>query len=93
MSNEYTGRTFGGADWTPKYIQSLNEETCIGCGRCYKVCSRDVFAIKEREMDEDDDLDEMSMVMSVADASDCIGCESCASVCPARCHTHAPLSL
>lgn len=92
MSNVYTGRTMGGKEWTPKYIQSLNEDTCIGCGRCFKVCSRDVFAIKERE-DEDDDLDEMSMVMSIADASDCIGCESCASVCPARCHTHSPLPL
>ncbi len=87
------GRTRGGAEWVPEYVTELNAQTCIGCGRCYKVCPRDVFELVERgeEIDEDDDFydeDDEMMVMSIKDAMDCIGCKSCAAVCPKKCHTH-----
>lgn len=85
------GYTRGGSQWTPKFITALNAENCIGCGRCYKVCPRDVFELRERETDDDDDgfSDDTSMVMVIANAMDCIGCESCSRVCPKNCHTHA----
>ena len=87
-----TGFTRGGTPWEPSFIDALNQETCIGCGRCYKVCPRDVFDLVERDYsdDEDDDdfSDEPTMVMAIADAMDCIGCQSCAKVCPKNCHTH-----
>lgn len=87
-----TGRTRGGAEWVPEFVTALDAQKCIGCGRCYKVCPRDVFTLVERaEMVEDaddfDDDDEM-MVMTVQDALDCIGCKACAAVCPKQCHTH-----
>ena len=87
-----TGRTRGGAEWVPQFVTALDAQKCIGCGRCYKVCPRDVFTLVERsEMVEDaddlDDDDEM-MVMTVQDALDCIGCKACAAVCPKQCHTH-----
>ena len=90
------GRTRGGADWTPEFVTALNAETCIGCGRCYKVCPRDVFELVERTdvIDGDDDFydeDDEMMVMSIKDALDCIGCTSCAKVCPKKCHTHEAL--
>lgn len=93
-----TGVTRGGVKWEPNFIDDLNQETCIGCGRCYKVCPRDVFDLVERDFadeDEDDDdfSDEPTMVMAIADAMDCIGCQSCAKVCPKNCHTHAPAEL
>lgn len=91
------GKTRGGAEWTPQFVTDLNQATCIGCGRCYKVCPRDVFELVERtdadeiEEDDDDDFyddeDEM-MVMAIADEMDCIGCMACAKVCPKNCHTH-----
>lgn len=86
------GRTRGGTEWIPMFVMSLNEENCIGCGRCYKVCPRDVFELVEREAaDEDDDdfSDDTSMVMVIANAMDCIGCQSCSRVCPKDCHEHA----
>lgn len=94
------GRTRGGEEWTPQFVTDLNKETCIGCGRCYKVCPRDVFSLIERSEalsadDEDDDLyddDDEMMVMSISNAMDCIGCMSCARVCPKNCHTHAEMS-
>lgn len=91
-----TGVTRGGVEWEPHFVQDLNQETCIGCGRCYKVCPRDVFDLVERDYDDDGDddfSDEPTMVMAIADAMDCIGCQSCAKVCPKKCHTHAPAAL
>jgi Nif-specific ferredoxin III len=73
----------------------LNQATCIGCGRCYKVCPRSVFELLERDEDDenfDEDEDNM-MVMSIVNAMDCIGCGSCARVCPKQCHTHEALAV
>jgi Nif-specific ferredoxin III len=90
-----TGLTRGGANWTPTFLVQLDQQTCIGCGRCYKVCPRDVFDLVEREADDDsyNDDEDNAMVMSIANALDCIGCGSCSRVCPKQCHTHQPLSL
>jgi len=100
MSN-ITGLTRGGTPWTPAFISDLNQKNCIGCGRCYKVCPRDVFSLVEREEleddiddDYDDDFDDdNSMVMSLMNALDCIGCESCSRVCPKQCLTHEPAEV
>ena len=90
-----TGVTRGGSEWVPAFIVSLNQENCIGCGRCYKVCPRSVFELVEREVNEDEDSDDdfsddTSMVMAIANALDCIGCQACAKVCPKDCQTHEP---
>jgi len=57
-----TGLTRGGAEWVPAFIIDLNQGTCIGCGRCFKACPRDVFELVEREgveaLDGDDDYDD-----------------------------------
>ena len=95
MSEVYTAFTRGGFAWTPTFITDLNQKTCIGCGRCYKVCPRDVFELVDREEDElDEDLDEDQMsVMSLKNALDCIGCGACGRVCPKQCHTHQAMPL
>lgn len=86
-----TGLTRGGTSWTPHFVTGIHQEKCIGCGRCYKVCPRDVLDLVERELDEDDDGDDDNMmVMSVKDANDCIGCGSCGRVCPKSCYSYAP---
>ena len=81
----------------------INQANCIGCGRCFKVCPRDVFEIVDREdldldlaeddYDDDDDdgfSDDTSMVMSLKDMLDCIGCQACSRVCPKKCLSHEP---
>jgi Nif-specific ferredoxin III len=98
-----TGLTRGGVEWIPAFITDLNQGTCIGCGRCFKVCPRDVFELVEREgldaVDESDDddyyddeddgfSDDTSMVMNLKNAMDCIGCEACSRVCPKNCLSH-----
>ena len=100
--SEITGLTRGGQTYTPKFVLELNQTTCIGCGRCYKVCPRDVFELVERgegdgDFDDDDDDgfsdDDNSMVMSLSNALDCIGCEACSRVCPKNCMTHAAAAV
>ena len=96
MTDSITGITRGGTPYTPEFVTELDASTCIGCGRCYKVCPRDVFELVERELDDDDDddfSDDTSMVMAIANAMDCIGCGACSRVCPKDCHTHAPQAL
>lgn len=98
MSEKIIGRTRGGDEWVPEFVTSINATTCIGCGRCYKVCPRDVFELVDRGEvinQEDDDFydeDDEMKVMTVKDAMDCIGCKSCARVCPKNCHTHESLA-
>lgn len=95
-----TGLTRGGSAWTPAFVVSLDQDVCIGCGRCYKVCPRDVFELVDRDdLDlDDDDLDDdfeeaPGMVMNLKDLMDCIGCEACSRVCPKGCLTHEPMPL
>ena len=98
MSN-ITGITRGGVPWIPAFVTDLNQTRCIGCGRCYKVCPRDVFELIDRddldldemEMDDADDFDEApGMVMSLKNLLDCIGCQACSRVCPKKCLSHEP---
>ncbi len=101
-----TGITRNGEIWIPAFIISLNQENCIGCGRCYKACPREVFELVNREEsttqsdddygdDYDDDgfSDDISMVMALKNLMDCIGCEACFRVCPKKCMSHEPQSL
>lgn len=107
MSN-ITGITRGGTEWTPAFISDLNQANCIGCGRCFKACPRDVFELVDREdvadleaddydddyYDDDDGFsDDTSMVMSLKNLMDCIGCEACSRVCPKKCMSHEPQPL
>jgi len=90
-----TGITRGGTPYTPTFVTALNQSTCIGCGRCYKVCPRNVFELIERSEDDEsyDEDEDNSMVMSLANEMDCIGCGSCGRVCPKQCQTHEPRAL
>ena len=99
-----TGITRGGVEWTPAFVTDLNQANCIGCGRCFKVCPRDVFELVDREdldLDADDDYDDdddgfsddTSMVMSLKDLMDCIGCQACSRVCPKKCLSHEPAQM
>jgi len=42
-----TGLTKGGTEWTPHFATELDQSKCIGCGRCYKVCPRNVLDLVE----------------------------------------------
>jgi Nif-specific ferredoxin III len=102
--SEFTVTLPGGKLWTPQFVDEINQEKCIGCGRCYKVCGRDVLAMvginEDGEVvklshpeDEDDDEDEYDKkVMSIDNVANCVGCEACAKICPKQCYTHAAVA-
>lgn len=84
--------TRDGSPWTPKYIEAINHDACIGCGRCFKVCDRGVLELKgiteEGEIVDSDDDDAFRQVMSIARGGSCIGCNACALVCGKNAQTH-----
>lgn len=82
--------TRGGTPWTPSYVEAINPKNCIGCGRCFKVCPRDVLTLQDRgddEVDDDWDDEDAKAMMVVKDAMDCIGCGACGRTCPKSCFT------
>ena len=75
--------TRDGRAWEPEYLIAIDSKTCIGCGRCFKVCGRNVMTLKgltedgelvaiESSSDEDDDDDYDDeferKIMTMADA-------------------------
>jgi Nif-specific ferredoxin III len=89
----------GGKVWVPQFVAEIDQEKCIGCGRCYKVCGREVLEMvglnSDGEMvkvsydeDEDDDEEYDKKVMTIANAANCVGCEACSKICPKQCYTH-----
>jgi Nif-specific ferredoxin III len=89
-----------GTEWTPRFAQNINQDKCIGCGRCFKVCGRDVLQLmgvdEEGEfvsLDSDEDDEYEKKVMSIAHPENCVGCEACSKICPKKCYTHAPLMM
>jgi Nif-specific ferredoxin III len=90
-----------GVEWTPKFVQSIDQGKCIGCGRCFKVCSRGVMqlrgvdedgeliALAVGDDDADDEAEYEKKVMTLVDAAACIGCQACSMVCPKKCYAHA----
>ena len=86
-----------GRSWVPKFVKEIDQEKCIGCGRCFKVCGRDVLQLvgidDEGEyvavgVGEDDDDEYEKKVMTIANQMNCVGCEACMKICPKKCYTH-----
>ena len=55
---------------TTNYIPKISLETCIGCGKCAKVCPILAISMKEKR--------------PVIDEEICLGCGVCARNCPAK---------
>lgn len=84
-------KTYGGRDWEPEFVVEIDQKNCLGCGRCYKVCGRNVLQLIDKPFHGDDDEfgDDMgNKVMSIADRDDCIGCRACARACVKNCYRH-----
>ena len=88
-----------GESWTPTFVQSIDEQKCIGCGRCFRVCPRGVLELvgvndkgERVAVDGDGDGDDEEYekkVMTIAHGELCIGCTACSRICRKKCYTHA----
>lgn len=90
-----------GRTWTPKFVSNIDQDKCIGCGRCFRVCGREVLQLVgindegeviKLELGEDDDDEYEKKVMTVANEKNCVGCEACAKICPKKCYTHEAMA-
>ena len=100
MSDTFNVTLPSGEVWTPTFVSELDEDKCIGCGRCFKVCPRGVLELVGIDEDgeyvhvdpDDDDADDEyeKKVMTIAHQELCIGCTACSRICPKKCYTHAP---
>ena len=83
-----------GTPWQPMFAEVIDGETCIGCGRCYKVCTYDVLAMVGMTEDDEqvaaDDDDVERLVMTIANKGLCIGCAACRQVCGSKAITLIP---
>lgn len=103
MSNTFSVTLPSGQIWTPTFVAKLDDEKCIGCGRCFKVCSRGVLELVgmtedgERVSvdpdDDDDDEEYEKKVMTIAHQELCIGCTACSKICPKKCYSHSALPV
>jgi Nif-specific ferredoxin III len=98
VTSTFTVTLPSGVEWIPAFVDSIDITMCIGCGRCYKVCSQRVLEL--RGLDEDgefvslDDEDEYERkVMTPEHRENCIGCRACALVCSKKCINHTPASV
>lgn len=95
--------TRDGSAWEPEYLTAIDGNKCIGCGRCFKVCSRDVMKLMGVNDDDelvacsvdgdDDDEEFVRKVMVVDQEGNCIGCGACARVCAKSAQTHVKASV
>lgn len=85
MQELVKGTTRGGDEWIPNFISTLDQEKCLGCARCFKVCGREALVPLQLE---DEDEDDPRMVIEIANPDNCIGCEACGKVCAKKCHTY-----
>jgi Nif-specific ferredoxin III len=87
--------TRDGRAWQPIYLLGIDQEICIGCGRCFKVCGRSVMTLQGITEDGDlvgldDDEEILRKVMTVTDPGACIGCGACGRVCGKNCQKYVP---
>ncbi len=60
---------------TTNYLPKADENNCIGCGKCVKVCPIEAISLKDRKTGK----------KAVINKEICLGCGICVRSCPTKC--------
>lgn len=77
MSEVLTSKTFGGFPWTPLYVEAIDADQCLGCGRCVKLCVQQCLSLESFTDDEGTER----FIAQIANKNQCIGCQACGRIC------------
>lgn len=89
MSQTLNFTTFGGFPWTPLYVEGINTDHCLGCGRCVKLCGQKCLGLESFEDSEGTERH----VATIANKDQCIGCQACGRICVRHAHTFKEKSV
>ncbi|WP_434510357.1 ferredoxin III, nif-specific [Desulfitobacterium sp. AusDCA] len=81
-------QTFGGYPWTPQFIEAIDHEKCLGCGRCVKICGQHCLGLESYHDDEDTER----FVSAIMEKEQCIGCQACSRACIRGCFSFKALA-
>ena len=97
--SDFTVKLPGGKLWTPQLAEKIDETKCIGCGRCFRVCGRDVLQLvglteegerlavcldPDSDDYDDDDAEYLKKMTTIANPENCVGCEASMKICPKK---------
>lgn len=69
---------------TTNYIPKVNDEKCVACGKCAKVCPILAIEMEARKLEEEGDAAAAAKKLAVIDEEICLGCGVCARNCPTK---------
>lgn len=85
----YQGKTKSGKHWVPAYVEYIEENRCIGCGLCVKVCVGNCYemkAVPERKVTVAINGKQKTLTVKkiavVVNPDNCMGDCHCHKICP-----------
>ncbi len=73
--NWFKSKKANGDEWVPAFVQKVDEQKCIGCGMCVKICLGDCYQLKKVNR---------KVVSVVVNPQNCYGDCHCHKICPVK---------
>jgi ferredoxin len=75
--------------WKPQFIEEINRDICLDCGRFNEIGGRHTFNL--RTIDNSNNSEQQ--ITTVANPQECADCDACTSIYPEPAYTHYSFSI